>query len=164
MPLTEYFPNCCYNGTSWNQSGNRVNVVPTNGEIVKFFLIDPESNPNCKFRDIINLSGPICDLIVTYTNGVNQVRIICLTELKGNKINHAIHQVTNTQQALRNYNEVFRNANYRCYILIGGSAPIRINETIKRILTRNFGPRNYKITRRQNKDDLGKFLRGASIS
>lgn len=163
MPLTEHFQNCFCHGTSWKEAGNRVNVAPSNGEIVKFFVIDPESNPKCSFRDITKLMGPICDLIVTYNNIRNQVQIICLIELKGNKLKHAIAQILNTQQALKKHHEIFRSANYRCFILIGGSAPIIRDETDINNLNRNFGRGNFKITRKQNKDELGKFLRVVSV-
>lgn len=159
MPLTPHFPNCFRQGTSWHESGNRINVVPQQDETVKFFVIDPESNSDCTFRQSTGLSGPICDIIVTFLKGRDQIQIICLLEMKGNKLNHAIQQISNTYDALTRYHEDFKRANYRGYILIRGSAPIKLDDNNKRNLVRIFGQGNFTITRQQNKDALGAFLR-----
>lgn len=159
MPLSPYFPNCFRRGTSWHESGNKINIVPRSGELVKLFVIDPESNPQCSFRQITGLSGPICDVFITFLSQEHRIQLICLIEMKGNDLDYAIQQISKTYEALTQYHEDLRRANYRGYILSGGSAPIILNTANRNLLNRIFGRGNFTIRRKQNNDDLGQFLR-----
>jgi len=73
--------------THYKESGVKIGLQPESGETVLFFSIDNQSNPNCKFRQLLGINEEnqrICDLIVFYAKD-NQ-RVICFVELKGSDL------------------------------------------------------------------------------
>jgi len=99
MPFNTLLLSCCLlpGKTSHIENGVNVSLQPASGETVLFFHIDEQSNPNCKFRQLLGLNQEgmkICDLIVFYAK--ENERIICFVELKGGDIKTAKEQVINT--------------------------------------------------------------------
>jgi hypothetical protein len=94
-------------------------------------------------------------------------KIICFVELKGNDINKAIDQVTNTYRCfgrkiqrmkLKNSKGLIESITCKAYIRLGGSAPIKIKDDEIEPLRKAFnGKKNIKISRDK---DVGSFIRG----
>lgn len=124
VQLLAAFDHCRLHGTSHKQSGVRVSIRPHASEEIVFFCVDPNQNPDCKLRAILELDNElICDLVVLYRNSVEV--IICLIELKGRHIDHAIEQINSTYNAiLRVFNgDLHREVKWRAYIKQNISAP-----------------------------------------
>ena len=100
MPFNTLLLTGCFlpGKTSFTEDGVQLSLQPESGETVLFFSIDDQSNPNCKFRQVLGIQNDkkICDLIVFYAK--ENERIICFVELKGSKLGTAVEQVTNTDK------------------------------------------------------------------
>ncbi len=163
MTLEIFLKSCRINKTSWQEKGKYVNIRPQDGEIIQFFLIDTENNQNCKIRQLLNHNGEICDLIVSYQKNNSRNKIVCLVELKGTRVDKAANQILSIYKILkeclnRNRIENCSQILWRAYILRAGSSPIKHTEA-QRLLLTEFDSNEFKISRKNNCDDLGKFIR-----
>ncbi len=93
MPFNTLLLNFLMSGTSFSESGGRVRVKPKSKETILFFRIDDP-----KKRDLLKITGKICDLIVFY--GCDDTKTTCLVELKRGEIGDAIEQIINTYKTL----------------------------------------------------------------
>ncbi|MFP5273553.1 hypothetical protein [Coleofasciculus sp.] len=146
--------------THYKESGVEISLQPESGETVLFFSIDDQSNPNCKFRQLLGIDKDnqnICDLIVFYAKD-NQ-RMICFVELKGSDLGRAVKQVCNTDKFLRqklNESSSFSNLTAKAFIKLKGSIP-QEHRRYQEELIKHFGDQNFDIGRTT---DFGQFLRG----
>ncbi|AVH72808.1 hypothetical protein [Nostoc sp. 'Lobaria pulmonaria (5183) cyanobiont'] len=146
--------------TSYTENGVEINIKPSSGETILFFLIDNQSNPNCKLRQILGLEQEgmkICDLIVFYAK--ESKRIICFVELKGGDVKTATEQVITTYTYFKKslkQSELSLNFIAKAYIKSNSSVPQEIDK-YKQELKQTFGEGNYDISKNS---DLGNFLRG----
>ncbi|MEH2093250.1 hypothetical protein [Nostoc sp.] len=162
MPFNTLLLSCCLlpGKTSYKENGVEVSLQPASGETVLFFMIDNQSNPNCKLRQLLGLNQEgmkICDLIVFYAK--ESKRIICFVELKGGDVKTAQGQVITTYtyfKKLLKKSEPSLNFIAKAYIKSNGSAPQEIDK-YKQELKQTFGEGNYDISKNS---DLGDFLRG----
>ncbi|MBE8990564.1 hypothetical protein [Nostoc sp. LEGE 12450] len=161
MPLNNLLLSSCFlpGKTSYTENGVEINIKPSSGETILFFLIDNQSNPNCKLRQLLGLEQEgmkICDLIVFYAK--ENKRIICFVELKGSDIKTATKQVIITHtyfKKLLKQSEPSLSFIPKAYIKSNSSVPQEIDK-YKQELKREFGENNYDISRNS---DLGNFLR-----
>lgn len=162
--LLDILSPCLIPGTSFTDNGITVNVRPKKGESVKFFAIDEKSNPKSTIRKELGMQGRICDLVVYYLKEANHEDALCFVELKGKKIDDALEQIIETSKALEGCREAENpgNMKWKAYILIGIASPVRIDPAIIKILKAKFGDKDigWRITKKNDKDDLGNFLRG----
>lgn len=161
--LLDILKPCLIYGTTFTDNGITVNVRPQRDESVKFFVVDEKSNPNSTLRQSLDLRGRICDLVVYYLKGNNPEKVLCFVELKGRKIDDALEQILDTFKALESCSELSERIKWKAYILIGISAPIKVDPGLKKVLKAKFGEKDidWRITKKNDKDDLGGFLRGA---
>jgi hypothetical protein len=84
-------------------------------------------------------------------------------ELKGKRIDDALEQILDTFEALEGSSEQSERIKWKAYILIGIASPIKLNPGTIRVLKAKFGDKDkdWRITKKNDKDDLGSFLRGA---
>ncbi|MBD2387403.1 hypothetical protein [Cylindrospermum sp. FACHB-282] len=162
MPFNTLLLSCCLlpGRTSHREDGVEISLQPASGETVLFFNIDDQSNPNCKFRQLLGLDqegSKICDLIVFYVKGSE--RIICFVELKGGDIKKAKDQVIETYTSFNQFLRVSNSSlrfTAKTYIVFNGSVPREV-DTYKEELKYKFGEGNYAISRNS---DFGAFVRG----
>ena len=125
--LLESLAPCQVHGTSFRDSGVRVSVRPEADEEISFYSIDTNSCPDCQLRRILGLEESlICDLIVRYK--VGDRLILCLIELKGGNISHALDQIHSTYRAIiAAFNgELRREIIWRAYIKQHTSSPMML--------------------------------------
>lgn len=155
---------CLITGTSFTDNGITVNIRPQKGEFVKFFAIDEKSNPRSTIRKDLGMRGRICDLAVYYLKEANREHALCFVELKGKKIDDALEQIIETFEALAKCPEAENpgSMKWKAYILIGIASPVRIDPATIKILKAKFGDKDigWRITKKNDRDDLGGFLRG----
>lgn len=160
MPFNTLMLDYLIPDTSFAESGGRVNVKPQLGETVLFFRID-----DLLKRNKLKTEGKVCDMIVFYCK--RNKKVLCLTELKGSDINHAIEQVINTYHSLRRgfKKTHLSQIEWKVYIHSHGSVPGKRKNKKKGKQTKRDDPhaplkkifnKNYQIT---HQPDMGKFLR-----
>lgn len=151
--------------THYKESGVEISLQPESGETVLFFSIDNQSNPNCKFRQILGIDKEnqnICDLIVFYAKG--DKRIICFVELKGSDLGTAVKQVCNTYKCFNNFLNQSSSLPYcqnlivKAFIKLKGSVP-QEHRKYQNELSNHFKANNCDISRNT---DFGQFLRGVA--
>ena len=132
---------CLVLGTSFTESGKRVSITRQQDEIILFFSIDNQSNPTCALRRCIDLTGPICDLLIfraTLARNCDVGNItLCLVELKGGDISKALKQLENTYNSLRRWS-LFSDSppiTWKSYVMLQGGAP-RYYKKARKDLTR----------------------------
>ena len=162
--LRQLLRNCLIHGTSFTESGVRVYVNPQSGEKVRFYVLDEQSNPDCTLRQDLEMSGRICDILVSYTRQGKSRAILCLVELKGRNLERAAEQIVNTCRYLWSYLEqqleveAFRKIEWKACLCRHkkSRAPSKTAERAKMRL-RDFGKFSmYDVTRNP---DMGRFLR-----
>jgi hypothetical protein len=154
---------CLISRTTFTDNGITVNVRPQKGELVKFFVVDEKSNPGSTLREALGMQGRICDLVVHYIKESNPEKVFCFVELKGKRIDDALEQILDTFEALEGSSEHSERIKWKAYILIGIASPIKLDPGTIKVLKTKFGDKDkgWRITKKNNKDDLGSFLRGA---
>ena len=158
--LLEILEPCTISRTTFTDSGTTVNVRVKPKESVRFYVIDETSNPRSTLRENLKIEKRICDLVVYYTKTLeitNSGEIFCLVELKGKKIKDAVDQITDTFNVLKSHSG--KKIKWKAYILINLASHIYIGETERRKLKQQFGPHGWRITKNNDNDDLGGFLR-----
>jgi hypothetical protein len=160
--LLDILSPCLIPRTTFTDNGITVNVRPQKGESVKFFVIDEKSNPKSTLRKALGMHGRICDLVVYYLKEGNRGDALCFVELKGKKIDDALEQILETFEALEGCSESSGHTKWKAYILIGIASPIKLDPGSIKILRAKFGDKDigWRITKKNDKDDLGSFLRG----
>ncbi len=164
MPFNTLLLTCLIPGTSVSEHSGRVSVKPQPGEIVLSFVVDDQTNRDSTLRQDLGIVGPICDCVYYYIKG--DKKVLCLVELKGSNVKHAVEQIINTFQRLkqslgactlrRKCRPRFLQIDWRAYVYIHGSVPRNIKPEQK-TLAREFGKGQFLITTRGR--DLGRFLR-----
>lgn len=150
---------CLISGTSYSEAGIRVRIEPMEGEKVLFFVIDEQSNPDCTLRQELGMVGRICDLAVYYARIESST--LCLVELKGSHLEHAISQVINTYEHLKRFLEGapsqlnLQGMQWKACIRYRKSAP-KLQKPHHHLLAKTFGPGGYRFS---HHEDLGQFLR-----
>lgn len=167
MSLEILLKTCKILKTQLNENGKTVNIKPQRNETISFFAIDNEKKaPSCTIRQSLHYSGQICDLIVIMGSNDNPQKIVCLVELKGSNVLKAANQIECTFEVLNRYlheNRITENCIiWRAYILRSGSSPIRHNQA-QNLLIPIFTKKGFKISRTNNNDDLGQFIRSSSF-
>ncbi len=161
MPCSTMRERCRHPGNAYRERGIVVRVTPRQGETWKWFAIDDQTNRPCALRAELHICGALSDLLVFYTPEGSASTTICIVELKGSDITHAIEQVINTLQSLAphfnaNHAQPLRQqTTWKAYICTRGSAP-QFHSPQSRRLLHAFGHGNFAI---QQNPDLGQFLR-----
>ncbi|MDQ1254286.1 MAG: hypothetical protein QG646_3517 [Euryarchaeota archaeon] len=153
---------CTITRTTFTENGTTVNVHAQPEESVRFYVIDEASNPRSTLRENLKINEGICDLVVYYTRTLkvtNGKEIFCLVELKGKKIKDAVDQITDTFKVLKSHSS--KKIKWKAYILINLASHIKVGDAEKRKLRQNFGRHGWRITKINDRDDLGDFLRKA---
>ena len=157
MPLNILLLTSLIDGTSVTQSGVTVNVKRLTGEKILFFRLDDQS-----IKSILELTGSICDYLVSYQKE-EQKPVLCLLELKGKGVKHAIEQLNNTHVCLisrfkeRSYWKSIRDVTWKGYVCCNQHSPLEPTKPYVAQLQAIFGSsKNYDITRNPN---IGAFLR-----
>lgn len=157
MPLNVLLLTSLIDGTSVTQSGVTVNVKPLAGEKILFFKLDDQSVRGC-----LELNGSICDYLVFYQKE-QQRPALCLLELKGKGVKHAIDQLRNTHSCLvthfkeRSYWKSIKDITWKGYVCCNSHSPLEPTKQYAVQLRSVFGnSKNYDITRNP---DIGTFLR-----
>ena len=164
MPFNTLLLTCLKSGKSFGESGARVSVSRPNiydsKETVLFFSIDDQSDEKSTLRDDLGLEGALCDLVVFYAPDSGDKKVLCLVELKGKDIKHAVEQVTNTCRSLKNnFNNKthIQQITWKAYILTTGGAHKNTKRTMDKELAEYFGKKNCDISTKEN---ICEFLRG----
>jgi len=162
MPFNELMINCIKNGTSHKEHGVSVYAKPRQGggETILFFAIDSNSNNCSNFPGVIN-TDVICDLLVYYSTKDSDKKL-CLVELKGSDIKHAVKQIIGTKDRTENLLKKrgnYQNINWKALIVHSGSAPRQWkSKKLRTELDSAFGKGNYYMVHKM-KYDLGDFIR-----
>ena len=164
MPFNTLMLTCLSQKTSFRESGATVSVAKQSGETILLFVLDPQSNHESTVVLDLPLDGPICDLAFYYAT--SSVKRVCLVELKGADINHALDQLINTKEKIEQaLDNARRGKGWRRhaaaiewlgYVRAHGSSPTRKPKNIEARLRRCFGKGNFKLSSRS---DIGRFLR-----
>ena len=164
MPFNTLLLTCLKSGKSFGESGARVSVSRpkkhASKETVLFFSIDDQSDEKSTLRDDLGVEEALCDLVVFYAPENGDKKVLCLVELKGKNIKHAVEQVTNTCRSLKNnFNNKthIQQITWKAYILTTGGAPKNTKQEMDKGLAKSFDKNNYKIS---NKENIWDFLRG----
>lgn len=159
------------NKTSFSGTGSKVSMTPNSNEKVFFFDIGMQAVANSLLRQDWGMKDdePLCDGIIYYTDVNQNKTIICLVELKGRQLNHALDQVVHTQKVMRQVlketlakrasNPHFSNVIWRGYIYQNKSAPSNIKllqGEIEKAEKKFGGTQNFQISKAA---DIGVFLR-----
>lgn len=146
MPFNTLLLTCLNPRTSFGEAHNRIALQREADEIILFFVTDDQSNPTSAFRSDLQIDGVICDLIIFYAQG--DKKTLCLVELKGSDLEHAVAQIINTHQHLQNKlkHSHRRLVGWKAYIQISGGIPKELKE-LQKSLHKTFGKHNYVITR-----------------
>jgi hypothetical protein len=171
--LCETLKPCLIEGTSWKEPkmGNRVNAKPRKYETFKFFLIDDTNNKDCPLKTDLNIDR-ICDLIVTLAYDNMSIKIFCLVELKGHKINDAVEQIVCVYKSLKTKCSHLDNQDIKwmAFISVPGSVHVKMrNQELEVLINRECGIKNRdyhiccKIQKTSGKDELGSFMRSGSL-
>lgn len=169
MPFNTLLLTCLKHGTSFQDpdpgARGKVSIVPGPGETILFFPIDDQQQRNapCLMRQELGLSKkPVCDLLVFFANESKEIAL-CLVELKGRDVAHAVEQIKETYAALNELAarssispRLWERVHLKGYILMHGSMPKKEVKKFKDPLEVLFGAENYAIERNE---DLGDFLR-----
>lgn len=143
--------------------------VSNNSDEEVFLLFDIDSPE--KQREL-GIEGTVCDVLIFYTS--QKKKVLCLVELKGGDVRHAIEQLINTRKQLRrslddlNQSVICRpelqKINWKACIRFSGGAPQDI-KTLSKELDKVFGRGNWSIERykpgnaRDANEDLSDFIR-----
>jgi len=163
MPFNTLLLTCLKSGKSFGESGARVSVSrpkrSDSKETVLFFSIDDQSDEKSTLRDDLGVAGALCDLVVFYAPENGDKKVLCLVELKGKDIKHAVEQVTNTCRSLKNnFNKIHsQQITWKAYILTTGGAHTNTKRTMDKELAEYFGKKNCDISTKKN---IWEFLRG----
>jgi hypothetical protein len=161
LPFNTLLLTCLSDETSHRDFGNEVRVERKAGETILLFVTDDKSNPNCKLKQDLQMGKDaiICDCIFFYSRSDQADKVLCLVELKGVDIEHAVERIANTQKLLkskfsRSHEQHIR---WRVYIHVRGSAPIRKSSKLIQRLESIFGKGGYDISHKS--ENLGRLLR-----
>lgn len=157
MPFNTLLLTCLSAGSSFTETGVQVSIRPEPGETILFFSIDDQSNSNCQFRKNLKIKGPLCDLIILYSR--HDKTTLCLVELKGKNLKHAVKQLSNTFHALRSKltQSLSNQIVWKACIRQHGHAP-KETKQLRKTLEQTFSSKsNVLITRNR---DISQFLRG----
>lgn len=163
MPFNTLLLTCLKSGKSFSEGRARVRVSRpkeyASKETVLFFSVDDQSNPRSTLRDDLEMEGALCDLVVFYAPDSGDKKVLCLVELKGKDIKHAVEQVTNTCRSLKNnFNKThIQQITWKAYIRTTGGAPKNTKQDMDKGLAKSFDKNNYKIS---NEENIWEFLRG----
>ncbi len=157
MPFNTLLLTCLSAGTSFTEAGVQVGIRPEPGETILFFSIDDQSNVTCQFRKNLKIKGPLCDLLILYSR--RDKTTLCLVELKGKNLKHAVEQLSNTFHALRSKlrKPLADQIVWKACIRQQGHSP-KETKHLRKTLEQTFSAKsNVLITRNR---DIGQFLRG----
>jgi hypothetical protein len=105
MSLDVLLLRCLRHGTSYTERKVPVTIQPQSGETILFFITDSDA-----FRQDLKVQGPVCDLVILYSQSDTQETVICLVELKGRDLRHAAEQIQNTYTTLiRSFEQSLRS-------------------------------------------------------
>ena len=143
--------------TKHTDSRTSIEITPKDDETILFFHVDDQSNPGCRFRQLLwegKQGERLCDLIIFYAK--ESEHTLFFVELKDNRkdLGHATDQVINTYKAFK----VRLTGNYQAKAFIcapKGSAPSEEKEYQNR-LVKAF-QNNYLIGESK---DFSDFVRG----
>lgn len=120
MPFNFLLANQFHHGTSFNENGVSISVIPKSGETFLFFHLDSDNNKRLREDLGIGGTGRICDLLIYYFNVHDDKPSICLVELKGINVSHGITQVENIYDAIRRNlkaKHIFKNFNWGALVV-----------------------------------------------
>jgi hypothetical protein len=156
-------------GTTFRDAGGKVSMTPNSDEKVYFFDISEQEKANSFLREDWGMKNDeaICDGIIYYhkLEKGNLRRIICLVELKGTAIKHAIDQATHTHEILTTKlqasfkskvrNPILNSIIWKTYIFQSSKAPSNWKPYEAQLIS-VFGKDNYSVSK---SSDIGDFLR-----
>lgn len=156
---------CLVKETSFSESGITVGCQSERGEIILFYDISKQADAKSNLRKALGMSQneALCDGIIYYQSGDR--RVYCFTELKGNDLERAIEQVSNTyrrfQEILRKntYQSYCSNTIWKAHIQLGKGSSQIDTKTHDKTLKNIFGQGNFNYIRGNN-GDITKFVKG----
>lgn len=159
MPFQTLLFDSLLPGSSYGEQGTRVSVKQESGETVLFFRLDQPFHEKKGLRRYLKQDQPVSDILVFYRRNQEAVPRLCLVELKGGDLDHALDQLRATHQVLESHlktMEVGRGnrpqVEWRGIVRMSGASPRSVD---KRKLTSDFD----KCIRVTREDDIGIHLR-----
>ena len=160
MPFNSLVLKCLTTKTSHTDAGTEVRMTPQAGERILLFVIDDSSNPGCTFRIDMGLrpTDIICDCIFFYLQDGRPKKVLCLTELKGSDLKHAVEQILSTYRLLSEKcgRKNAQQIEWKACIRVRTSSPVQMPSNMKELINL-LGNNNVKILRAA---DVGAFVRG----
>ncbi len=154
---------CQIKGTSVRESGLTVSTGILAGEIILFFQTDSNQGRRC-----LNMKGEnvrCSDYLVFYANDKSVKEKVCFLELKGQRFQHAVDQVTNAYNHLTALSKdgldkcQRQNVVWSVSICMHGQAPVDEQKGREQLI-KIFGKENIRIKHGVKQDKLlGDFLR-----
>lgn len=159
MPFNTLLLSSLEPGTSVSESDVSVSVKQHAHETVLFFRVDIAHV--CKGLGIKD-KEPRCDYLVFYKN--EGKTILCLVELKGKNVDHAVDQIAHSykhlSQLLKQRDVDMKHITWKAYICCNAHSPLTQSKQPANTLKELFGHNNFGIVRdRGREDEFGKFLR-----
>jgi hypothetical protein len=147
-------------GTGVSESDVNVSVKRQANETILFFRIDAAHV--CKDLGIKD-KEPRCDYLAFYKK--DDKTILCLVELKGKNIEHAVEQIAHTYKRL---NELLKqracdtkHITWKAYVGCNAHSPLTQSKQPADKLKALFGHNNFNIVRDRGRENMfGQFLRG----
>lgn len=167
--LNESFTSCIQTDTHATESGLTVSVAKRKNEIILFVKTDNENAR--KYLQMLDNEKKSCDRLILYTQNDNRKNeLLCLLELKGNKLDHAVSQIINTHKYLLSLIEKSIEKHQRAFLILCAcicmhNSPSSLREEV--LLSRKLkqSMANIKIKHGiQKKYDIGDFLRESYTS
>lgn len=130
------------------------------GEGAVFFSLDDAPIPQQGLRVKWNHKGLLCDGLVLYRHG-NEV-VLCLLELKGTDLSHAVDQVLVTHKLLKD--KVAKEAGkqkivWKAAIVHGGKCPSKVQAALMKELKSVFGKSGKGFVSKTVQYELSPLLR-----
>jgi hypothetical protein len=155
-------------GNSVCEQKTKASIEPAENEIVFFLRMDcDEARIQLGMKK--GEKKATCDYLVFYArrskNYEERKAILCLLELKGSDIDHAIHQVIATRESIKQNLRILQGTEvwsyvqrpiWKAYICCHPKSAIVPSKKQALDIEKAFGKNNFKIT---HNDDLGVFLR-----
>ncbi|HEY1349674.1 MAG TPA: hypothetical protein VGF67_08630 [Ktedonobacteraceae bacterium] len=155
-------------GNSVSEQKTKASIEPAENEVVFFLKMDcDEARVQLGMR--ASDKKATCDYVVFYTrrskNSEERRSVLCLLELKGCDIDHAIDQVIATREHIKQSLRILQGTDvwpyvqrptWKAYICCNPKSAIVPSKKYALTIEKAFGKNNFKIT---HNDDPGSFLR-----
>lgn len=162
--LKEAFRSCIQTDTHATESGLTVSVAKRKNEIILFVKTDNDHAR--KHLEMPENDKKSCDRLILYAQNDNKKNeLLCLLELKGKKLEHAVNQIINTHKYFLILIEKSIERHQRAFLIVCAcicmhNSPSSLREEALLSKKLKHGMANIKIKHGiQEKYDIGDFLR-----